>query len=108
MTGHRPDAERRDNDAPGMRHRNWCKVIPMNDSDHPQEADVSGMTCQWCQGTGYVSQALAYAPGVDPFRGPYETVQRAGECRHCRGSGTYDSHRDPTLERWRPEERRES
>ncbi|AIA06164.1 hypothetical protein DC74_5714 [Streptomyces noursei] len=89
----------------------WCKVIPMNDSERPQEADVSGVsgkTCQWCQGTGYVSQALAYAPGVDPFRGPHETVQRAGECRHCRGSGTYDSHCDPTLERWRTQESRES
>ncbi|MFB7631249.1 hypothetical protein ACFC0M_09915 [Streptomyces sp. NPDC056149] len=80
----------------------------MNDSEPAQEADVPAKTCQWCQGTGYVSQALAYAPGVDPFRGPYETVQRAGECRHCRGSGMYESDRDPTLERWRTEERRES
>lgn len=61
------------------------------------------MNCQWCQGTGYATRALAYSPGVCPFQGPVETVHRSGECRHCRGTGAYDSRRDPTLEHWRGE-----
>lgn len=58
-----------------------------------------GRTCQWCHGSGYVTRALAYCLGVDPFVGPAETVHRAGQCAHCRGSGTYDSDLDPTLDR---------
>ncbi|ARF56288.1 hypothetical protein [Streptomyces gilvosporeus] len=61
-------------------------------------------TCQWCQGTGYVTRALAYCSGVDPFHGPAETVHRAGECKHCRGTGAYDARQDPLLEHWREEE----
>ncbi|MFJ9416905.1 MULTISPECIES: hypothetical protein [unclassified Streptomyces] len=63
------------------------------------------MTCQWCQGTGYTTRALAYAPGVDPFRGSAETVHRAGECRRCRGTGRYDPRHDPTLDHRRGEGR---
>ncbi|UQA94379.1 hypothetical protein [Streptomyces halobius] len=71
----------------------------MNDRKNtPEPADTM---CHWCGGTGYVTRALAYSSGVDPFHGPAETVHRAAECKHCRGSGVYDARRDPTLERWR-------
>ncbi|MEU1311556.1 hypothetical protein ABZ419_22065 [Streptomyces cinnamoneus] len=62
------------------------------------------MTCPWCHGSGYTTRALAHCVGPDPFRGPAETVHRAGQCSHCRGSGTYDSALDPTLDRTHDED----
>ncbi|MET9292230.1 hypothetical protein [Streptomyces sp. NPDC003077] len=73
----------------------------MSERGYTPEQDADGKTCQWCQGSGYVTRVLAYNPGVDPFKGPTESVHRAGQCKHCRGTGTYDSHLDPTLEHWR-------
>lgn len=69
----------------------------MSDDTYPPEPEPHGRTCQWCHGAGYVTRALAYCPGTDPFTGPAETVHRAAQCKHCRGSGTYDSDLDPTL-----------
>ncbi|WP_344025982.1 hypothetical protein [Streptomyces luteireticuli] len=92
----------------------------MTDSDNPQEpgpdsdsGSGSGRdsgsdpfparpVCHWCQGSGFVPRVLAHHPGPDPFRGPADTVHRTGQCKHCRGTGTYDSALDPTIG---PEER---
>ncbi|MDT0449110.1 hypothetical protein [Streptomyces hesseae] len=71
----------------------------MSERTSPSGPDPSGRTCQWCHGSGYGTRALAYCPGPDPFVGPADTVHRAGQCAHCRGSGTYDSALDPTLDR---------
>lgn len=59
------------------------------------------MTCQWCTGSGFVQRSLLHVPGPDPFGADGESAVRAGQCRHCRGSGVYDSELDPTLEHWR-------
>ncbi|MFD8997902.1 hypothetical protein [Streptomyces abikoensis] len=71
----------------------------MSERTSPSGPDPLGLTCQWCHGSGYGTRALAYCPGADPFAGPADTVHRAGQCAHCRGSGTYDSGLDPTLGR---------
>ncbi|MFF4158855.1 hypothetical protein [Streptomyces sp. NPDC001678] len=69
----------------------------MSERTSPPGPESPGRTCQWCHGSGYGTRALAYCPGADPFAGPADTVHRAGQCAHCRGSGTYDSALDPTL-----------
>ncbi|MGW1197787.1 hypothetical protein ACWD4B_18400 [Streptomyces sp. NPDC002536] len=61
-------------------------------------APRGAFACQWCQGTGFAARPAAYVSGIDPFAGPAETVRRAGQCRHCRGTGVYDSAMDPTLD----------
>ncbi|MBU7597516.1 hypothetical protein JGS22_007735 [Streptomyces sp. P38-E01] len=57
-----------------------------------------GVQCEWCQGGGAVARATAYVAGPHPFEGPMETVHHPAECKHCRGTGIYDSALDPTLE----------
>ncbi|MCC3778865.1 hypothetical protein [Streptomyces sp. UNOB3_S3] len=69
----------------------------MSERTTPSGPEPQGRTCQWCHGSGYGTRALAYCPGADPFTGPADTVHRAGECAHCRGTGEYDSALDPTL-----------
>ncbi|MFI1971241.1 hypothetical protein BLA24_32695 [Streptomyces cinnamoneus] len=73
----------------------------MSEREYPPdpEPEPEGRTCQWCHGSGFVSCAFAYSPGADPFKGPADTVHRAGQCKHCLGRGTYDSRLDPTLDR---------
>ncbi|MBW1600678.1 hypothetical protein JJV70_00855 [Streptomyces sp. JJ66] len=63
-----------------------------------------GALCEFCQGTGSTTRAWAYVSGPDPFHGPAETILRSGQCRHCRGTGVYDSTLDPTLNDYRPRE----
>jgi hypothetical protein len=70
-----------------------------NHPEHPEQP--AGPMCQWCHGSGVTTRVLAYVPGPDPFRGPAESLARAGQCKHCRGTGVYDSALDPTLEHWR-------
>jgi DnaJ-class molecular chaperone len=55
-------------------------------------------TCRWCAGSGFVSVALAYVPGPNPFAGEWETAFRPGTCKHCEGTGKYDSALDPTVD----------
>ncbi|UQI48429.1 hypothetical protein M1P56_30970 [Streptomyces sp. HU2014] len=71
------------------------------DNPGPEPTDELCMTCQWCTGSGFVQRSLLHVPGPDPFGGGGESAVRAGQCRHCRGSGVYDSELDPTLEHWR-------
>ncbi|MER0246961.1 hypothetical protein AAHZ94_34370 [Streptomyces sp. HSW2009] len=73
----------------------------MNDRDYAPDAEPTGTKCPWCHGTGTVHHMYAYAPGVDPFGNDTLTVGRAGTCKHCRGTGEYDSTLDPTLDAWR-------
>lgn len=55
--------------------------------------------CNWCAGSGERRYVHAYVPGADPFDfGRAETVSRLGNCRSCRGTGTYDARRDPALQ----------
>lgn len=54
--------------------------------------------CKWCDGTGHVSAALCYVPGPDPFEGLMHTAMRTARCKHCRGTGAYQSALDPTLD----------
>lgn len=69
----------------------------MSEREPEPGPEPEARTCQWCHGSGFVTRAFAYCDGTDPFKGPAETVHRAGECRHCRGTGDYDADRDPTL-----------
>ncbi|MEV4440198.1 hypothetical protein AB0K09_14445 [Streptomyces sp. NPDC049577] len=78
-----------------------------NADDGEDEEPERGVVCNWCQGAGYITRALPYMPGTDPFGGPAETVHRAGQCHHCRGAGVYASEHDPTLEHWRSRRREE-
>jgi hypothetical protein len=75
----------------------------MTERKDTPETEPTGKTCQWCFGSGFVQRALAYVGGPDPFAGQAETVIRAGQCKHCRGTGVYDSALDPTVEHGRRE-----
>lgn len=59
--------------------------------------------CEFCYGTGVVGRRTAYVAGPDPFKGPMDTMAHAAQCKHCRGTGDYDSALDPTLDHERGE-----
>ncbi|GAA0489473.1 hypothetical protein GCM10009544_58210 [Streptomyces stramineus] len=83
-------------------------IVQPKDMPGPEPTET-GTTCQWCVGSGFVQRSLVHVPGPDPFGAGGESVVRAGQCKHCRGSGVYESALDPTLEHWRrppPEEPR--
>ncbi|MEU7181376.1 hypothetical protein ACWIG3_18705 [Streptomyces celluloflavus] len=73
----------------------------MTEREYTPESEPTGATCRWCHGTGAVQNTYAYVPGVNPFGNDAQTVARMGACKHCRGTGTYHSALDPTLENWR-------
>lgn len=73
----------------------------MSEHTSPHGPEPQARACPWCHGSGYTTRALAYTVGTHPFRGPAETVHRAGQCPHCLGVGAYDSALDPTLEQVR-------
>ncbi|MFJ6569913.1 hypothetical protein ACIQNU_21070 [Streptomyces sp. NPDC091292] len=54
--------------------------------------------CRWCDGAGTINKPLAYVPGASPFDGPAYTAVRSAQCKHCGGTGEYDSATDPTLD----------
>ncbi len=70
---------------------------PQGDSESRPEGPV----CRWCHGSGSEHRSLLYVPGANPFQGPGETISRPGRCKHCRGTGVYDSALDPTLDQAR-------
>ncbi len=61
------------------------------------------VVCRWCGGSGSTSTALAYIPGPDPFGGHVEAAFRSTACKHCHGTGTYESATDPTVDWMRDE-----
>ncbi|MEV7090890.1 hypothetical protein AB0O07_34375 [Streptomyces sp. NPDC093085] len=73
----------------------------MNEHEDTPESGPTGGNCRWCFGSGAVQYTYAYVPGADPFGSNAETVARMGACKHCRGTGIYDSALDPTLEHLR-------
>jgi hypothetical protein len=66
---------------------------------------LSPVPCKWCGASGFVIAHLAYVAGPDPFAGYLDTAARSVQCKHCRGTGSYESALDPTLDRGPSESR---